>query len=66
MTDHHGNVLAPGTCPLCRACWVYARMRDPRQNALLGKCIYGGPYRGFVNGYRPGEVEAARQRAYGA
>lgn len=65
MTDYRGNVLAASTCALCRACWVYARMRDPREDGMLGKCIYGGPYRGFVQGYRAGEVEAARVRAYG-
>ena len=63
--DHHGNTLAPARCPLCRACWLYVRMADPRSVSMLGRCIYGGPFSRVVSGYRPGEVEAARARAYG-
>ena len=65
-TDHRGNVLGDASCSLCRSCWVYVKMADWRENGLLGLCIYGGPYSGFVQGYRPGEVEAARRKAYGS
>lgn len=65
MEDHNGNLLFTAACALCGKCWKYGAVRDPRHSSLIGTCIYGGPYRGFVEGYRDGEVEAARTRAYG-
>lgn len=35
------DLLVPVSCPVCRKCWAHVG------GARHGKCVFGGPYRGY-------------------
>lgn len=36
------EIVIPHKCPVCRKCWLVVYGRN------AGKCVYGGPYRGYL------------------
>ena len=41
------EIVIPWTCPCCTKCWMIV------EGKRKGRCVYGGPYKGYV------EVERA-------
>lgn len=48
MRRHSDGMVATrlASCAVCNRCHIYIRHYDPR---LIGTCIYGGPFDGYLD-----------------
>jgi hypothetical protein len=44
-TEPEDRVIA-WSCPCCKKCWLFVASREDRKN---GKCVFGGPYGGYID-----------------